>query len=483
MRYTPRPPVRALISELRHATVVPSVALPTYLLTVVAPTIPPERFLEAPVDGERLFWDASGSEPEPRKWVFAGLGVAARIDGTGRERLPQLREQARRCFSTLVERGSVPEAPSARLFGGLSFFAPDAPDASDADAAVWGGFADASFVLPRWLYARRDDAAVLRLAVSAGELESPELLVEVDRVLAYVARIAGASSIVPSAQGAVVLDRDDVGLEAWTVMLERALIELRGGALDKVVLARRSALSLDRALNVVSALGRMRADSTATRFLFERAGGTFVGASPERLFALRGRTLETDALAGSAARKSRDGHSSFPLQHSQKDHAEHAYVVHGIEAALAALTTRIEREPTPRLRTLRNIHHLWTPITAELRDGPDAADVLAALHPTPAVCGLPTETAARFIAAHEPTARGWYAAPVGWLDAAGDATFAVAIRSAMLRGRRAYLFAGAGIVRDSEPAAEYRETSTKLETMLRALGITKGSGEFPARGA
>ena len=123
------------------------------------------------------------------------------------------------------------------------------------------------------------------------------------------------------------------------------------------------------------------------------------------------------------------------------------------------------------MRTLRQILHLHTPITGELAADAHVLDLVAALHPTPAVGGTPTADAVAWIAAHEPTPRGWYASPVGWFDAAGDGEFAVAIRSGLLAGTTATLFAGAGIVAASDPAAELAETELKLRALSDALGL------------
>src|SRR5262249_17554643 len=125
----------------------------------------------------------------------------------------------------------------------------------------------------------------------------------------------------------------------------------------------------------------------------------------------------------------------------------------------------------PNVKKVRTILHLDTPISATLREGVHAVDVLAALHPTPAVGGLPVREAAAWIAENEPFARGWYTGAVGWIDAAGDSVFSVAIRCAVLKRDCAYIYTGAGIVADSDPAAEYAETTLKQRPLLSALGV------------
>ena len=141
----------------------------------------------------------------------------------------------------------------------------------------------------------------------------------------------------------------------------------------------------------------------------------------------------------------------------------------GIEQALAPLCGTVKVELTPRLRALRNVVHLLTPIEAVLRSGVSVAEVVLALHPTPAVGGVPRESALDFLARHEPFDRGWYTGAVGW-QGAGTASMFVALRAALIRGHRATLFVGAGLVAGSEEESEWRETEAKSRPMVEALG-------------
>ncbi len=208
------------------------------------------------------------------------------------------------------------------------------------------------------------------------------------------------------------------------------------------------------------------------RFAFQRGEAVFLGASPERLCDKRGLSVASDALAGSAPRRDEgDARAAAALLESDKDRREHQVVVDAVRAALEPLATRIRVPAAPVVRTLRNVHHLWTPITATLARPLHVLDLVRALHPTPAVCGTPREAAIRWIAAHEPDPRGWYAGAVGWFDAEGDGAFNVAIRSGLLARREAWLYAGAGIVEGSDASLEYAETRLKQAPMLAALGL------------
>jgi isochorismate synthase EntC len=220
-----------------------------------------------------------------------------------------------------------------------------------------------------------------------------------------------------------------------------------------------------------------------------------VGATPERLIRRRGDDVDSEALAGSIARPARAAATAPPadashpfgampegegwddralamaLLDSAKDRGEHDLVVKAIEQGLGPWCREMSMPDTPAVRTLRHVIHLHTPVHGTLFAPRHVLALAAALHPTPAVGGTPTAAALSWIATHEPAARGWYAAPVGWFDADGDGELAVAIRSGLIDDASATLYAGAGIVRDSDAAAEWAETEVKLRALSGALGL------------
>jgi menaquinone-specific isochorismate synthase len=239
-----------------------------------------------------------------------------------------------------------------------------------------------------------------------------------------------------------------------------------------VVLAVALAVTLEEAVAVPDALERLRRSyPDCFRFLVQptdQAG--FFGVPPERLVRLDGREARTEALAGTVARgdtPEEDAALADSLLSSEKLQHEQALVAEAIEEHLAPLGTVTVGEQG--VRKLANVQHLHTSIEATLDGDSHVLDLVDALHPTPAVGGLPPETAERVIRETETFERGWYASPVGWFDADGDGEFAVAIRSAVAGGRRATLFAGNGIVADSDPADEWEEVRMKFEPILAAL--------------
>jgi isochorismate synthase len=198
-----------------------------------------------------------------------------------------------------------------------------------------------------------------------------------------------------------------------------------------------------------------------------------VGASPELLVSRHGRDVRATPLAGSAQRfgdASRDRASGDKLFRSEKEREEHRVVVEDVAHVLGAFSDELDYPHEPELLGTANVWHLATPFRGRLHDpGVSVLELVAALHPTPAVCGTPREEAREALAELEPIDRGAYAGPVGWVDANGDGEWAIALRCAEITGKTARLFAGAGIVADSVPEAEVDETERKFRALLDAL--------------
>lgn len=271
----------------------------------------------------------------------------------------------------------------------------------------------------------------------------------------------------------------------WTEAVTAALEAIAAGALAKVVLARRLHVRAGTAFDPGTVLRRLRAEYPEC-FVFAVAGdgrgpggrGVFLGASPERLVRLREARLETAALAGSTARgasAAEDEALARALLQSPKERQEHALVVRMLRETLAPVCRGLEIAPEPRLLRLRNVQHLHTPIHGVV-DGVMLPQLVARLHPTPALGGWPRERALAFIRRWEGGSRGWYGGAVGWFDHRGDGEMAVAIRSGLLRGAEAWLFAGCGVVAGSDPEREWRETALKLQPLAAALGVEPDLG-------
>jgi isochorismate synthase len=247
------------------------------------------------------------------------------------------------------------------------------------------------------------------------------------------------------------------------------------GMLRKVVLARTIRVEAGRRLDPRELLKRLRAvEPDGYSFAVNVGGGrTLVGASPELLISRFGNEIRANPLAGSAPRAgdpAEDRANAERLGSSPKDRQEHAIVVEEVFRTLNPICRELTYDRDPQLLATANVWHLSTRFRGVLKDQRvTALDLVRALHPTPAVCGEPRDEAMRTIAELEPVPRGAYAGAVGWMDATGDGVWALALRCAELYGSTARLFAGAGIVAESEPAAELDETERKFRAFLDSL--------------
>ncbi|MBA1184634.1 isochorismate synthase [Pseudomonas stutzeri] len=258
----------------------------------------------------------------------------------------------------------------------------------------------------------------------------------------------------------------------------RALDELRSGRLDKAVLSRLLQLEFDEPPCAATIFQGLRQQNPeAYHFLADLPdGGVLIGASPELLLRKTGQHLETNPLAGSAKRhkdSKADVQAANGLLDSSKDQHEHRLVIQDIERQLRPLCRTLNIPSAPSLMSTSRLWHLSTRISGELASPVSALKLACQLHPTPALCGFPTAEARRLIAELEPFDRGVFGGIVGWCDAAGNGEWAVVIRCGVIHQRQVRLFAGAGLVSASCPESEWRETGTKLGTMLSAFGLER----------
>lgn len=264
-----------------------------------------------------------------------------------------------------------------------------------------------------------------------------------------------------------VLDHD-----VWREIVAGAVVRIGDGALGKVVLARRVTVRANRPFVIPDVLSRLRA-LYPTCMIF-RIGG-FLGASPELLIERYGDRVASHPLAGTIGRSgdlATDEALIAGLLASPKQRREHAYVIEGLRRNLGPLCVSLDVPDKPTVLELRNVSHLATPMSGVLRPGPDvpsALQLVARVHPTPAVGGTPTDEAVAYIGEVEGFDRGRYAGPVGWMDAHGDGCWAIGLRSADVDGEYASMYAGVGLVEGSRPGSELEETQLKLQALLAAL--------------
>ncbi len=446
------------------------------------------------VDPISLFAAAREQDLEAALWLqpsagfaIVGIGRAWSIEPAGADRFARAAAGWRALLdgAAIDLRAGAPRGVGPVLVGGLGFTG-RAPGASEP----WAPFGAASLVLPALTYARADGASHVTFAETipvSGETAGPA-----DRPAdgadpraaerRWDALVARAAALSPGS-GAVVARPADAPLailgerpdrEAWDRLVGLFAGAVGRGRLDKVVLARRVDLRSSIDIDQENALRRLAAGAPeGTIFAFVRGGRTFLGATPERLVRTAGRDFETVAIAGSARRgatAAEDAALAAALFASEKEREEHAVVVEMLRGSLSPLAETLEVGATPGILPLRHVQHLVTQVRGRLRDQAGLLALAERLHPTPAVGGEPRDLALEMIAEHEGIERGWYAGPIGWLGADGDGELMVALRCGLVMGRDATLYAGCGIVADSEPSHEWEESRMKLRPVASALG-------------
>lgn len=388
---------------------------------------------------------------------FVGIGgfVSMRLEGN--ERFAEARRRMDDAFRQVD--ASPEDLSTLRFFGGASF-----QPGRDGQGNCWGDFGDATFFLPRVTYVDGPDEARLVCLSEANEHRTTLALAQ------KVLETAGLDSP-PTSTGIRALSRkESEAPDSWDALVRSIQSCIDGGTADKIVAARRVTLELSATPFLSSIVDRMNAQAPrCARFAFRVGERKFVGATPERLVLRMDREVRTEALAGSIGVGVPGAAEKLLL--SVKDQHEHAYVVEAIRTVLSPLCAELHVSREPEIRELKHVLHLRTPVRGTLTRDTHVLRLVELLHPTPAVGGLPRESALRFIEDHEKAERGWYAAPFGWVDSCGNGEFVVALRSGLLHRNKVHLYAGAGIVAGSNAGDEFVETELKLSGMLGALGV------------
>jgi len=435
-------------------------------------------------DRDRFFWQRVEADE-----VFCAIGSVHEVESDGPGRFSNVRDWARDCCARVDWIGSSRPSSAPLFMGGFGF------EDEMASTPDWKAFPAARFVLPELIVERR---AGRSRWIMVARVEPGVTLDSVEAALAarFDEAVAASSGPDPTSDaplthsnGPEYIVRADRSHSKFQEQIRKALCEIDEGRMAKVVVARSLSVDHDAPFEVPAFLDRLRTMyPSCTLVAVGRAKDTFLAATPEALVRLDGDAVESAALAGSAPRgrhPEEDQALGQALLESPKENAEHAYVVSSIRKVLESHCAEIEISASPQLRQLVGIQHLETHVRGRLArrpNGPGGLDLLGlveALHPTPAVGGVPDENAATWLRRFGELDRGWYAAPIGWLDQAGGGDFRVALRSALIRNglgpsgesgaSRALLFAGAGIVTGSDPAQELVETRIKLRALLAPM--------------
>lgn len=424
-------------------------------------------WLEHAPHSPRMYWESSD-----QLLGLVGWGKAAEISDWGENRFHGVQVQAEYLAALLVPLNPyMPTQAAPHWFGSFSF------QPLPADDPLWQSFPDAYFLLPRVQIARYQQQSWLTINLfveSMNDLQEIESYFEDQLARMHEISASLSEQTIRNLSTSAPQMKQGIAYETWQDMLNGALQRIQAGELKKVVLARTLQAQFEQPPSYSAILQNLaeRYPDCYRFFIEPQEGQCFLGASPELLAEVCAPEFRSTALAGTIRRgvtPDEDQQLGDELLNSAKERQEHAIVVNTLDTKLRAIAEQVQIDPQPSLRKLGNLQHLETAIHGRLKPGWGVLDVIAALHPTPALGGWPREEAQKYISQAETFSRGWYAAPIGWFDTDGNGLFAVGIRSGLFIDKLATLFAGAGIVAGSNALQEWRETELKFAPLLQAI--------------
>lgn len=403
-------------------------------------------------------------ENRGKQEAIAAIDAVAQLQIEGRNRFTKVQDYIKTCLANTVTFDKLNNSSTEpRFFCSFSFF-----DNNESNYP----FPAATVFLPRWQISRYSDRTILIANLVVDENTNlPALIPQLKSDIKHILSLDYQKNKYSHPSKLHAKDVRDVNKFRQTIL--SALESIQAKKINKIVLAQALDVWSAKDFSLFNSLDNLRRNhpNCYVFSISNSKGQNFIGASPERLISIRDRQLVIDALAGSAPRGKTaiaDKELANLLLNSDKEKREHKVVIDFITQHLEQLGIKANIL-APRLRQLANIQHLWTPIEAKIPHNVHPLEIVAQLHPTPAVAGAARDIACQEIRRYENFERGLYAAPLGWIDAQGNSEFIVGIRSALINGDRATLYAGAGIVAGSDPDKEIAEIQLKLQALLKAL--------------
>ncbi|WP_414548011.1 isochorismate synthase [Anabaena sp. CCY 0017] len=405
-------------------------------------------------------------ENQAKGEAIAAIDTVTKLEIDGKDRFNQAEYFIKSCLKNIINFGNnQPTFAEPHFFCYFSFF--------DYNSQIDYPFPSATVFLPRWQVAVKNKRCILVNNINIQASTNVEnILQNLQDKIVQIQSLEYASANLE--QLPTKFSKQSVtNAQDFKRAVGSAVEKIRSSHLSKIVLANALDVKSSHIFNLFQSLNNLR-QIHPNCYIFSTSNGkgqNFIGASPERLISINNQELISDALAGSAPRgktPAEDAANANRLLNSIKERHEHSLVIDFITQRLTQLGL-LPQVLAPRLRQLSNIQHLWTPITAKVTANVHPLQIVSQLHPTPAVAGATRDFACAEIRRYESFERGLYAAPLGWIDANGNCEFIVGIRSALIDGDRARLYAGAGIVAGSDPEKEFAEVQLKLQALLKAL--------------
>jgi len=399
-----------------------------------------------------------------RSLEMLGCGDALKLTASGAERFQRLQ------YDWSLHRRDVDAIIHA--FAGFSFDTFMRPQKN-----MWDAFGEAALVVPKFLYRRSGETHTLTVSTLVSAKQSVEqYLIQLADQLAQFNTYAATEEAYP----AYTQVKD--GVDHYKSSFQQAKQHIADERVEKIVIAREEIYQFTDARFPFARTLRHLADEQSGSYVFlyqPKKEIGFFGATPERLIQKQGQTVNTAAIAGTAKRPETEIEATLikeRLLHDPKNRHEHEIVVKAIQNALSPYAVSLQLPEQPRILENRFVFHLHTPIEGVLESTTPLLALVDALHPTPALGGSPKRTSVRLLRDIERFDRGWYGSPFGWLNTEGDGEFIVAIRSAIVQHQFVALYAGGGIVSDSELIQELDETIVKLSPIKQALHISTAGG-------
>lgn len=408
--------------------------------------------------GQRFFW-----QNRAQTLSLVGLGHAYTISNDAADaRFDAVENEWKQLTEHLPKQEVQPI-----LFGGFAF------DPARNNSVEWAQLPHSIFALATFQLVMKNDTSFVTIHYIARDKNYEQTMNDLRKQRDELIHAAQVKEV-RTYDKPNVMKISEPGKDKYLQSIADVTQLISNNAAKKVVIARSLALQFEQAPTSTQVLSHVKNQQPESYlFGFEYDDALFFGASPERLVKVENGQAYSSCVAGSIRRgqtAEEDEQLGAELLGDDKNRGEHHYVVEMIVDIFEQTCNEVKVPNGPKLLKIRDIQHLFTPVEGQLQHGATILQLVKSLHPTPALGGVPREAAMDIIRKCETMDRGLYAAPIGWLDAEGNGEFAVAIRSALLRTDKAYLYAGGGIVAHSEPQSEYEETLVKFRPMLRALG-------------
>lgn len=413
--------------------------------------------------GERFYWKSLDDQ-----MMITGLGIAKSFETDKEDARFQCIEEKWNDFldqGVMINPFSI-QGTGPLLFGGFTF------DPLNAKRDEWSNFPNGLFYLPTLMQTIYKGITYLTINIvcmpddNLGRIEQVE---SIERQL-----MNDEQKLVSNLLEAVLINQQEIQPLEWKKAVKSVIKVLNESDMEKVVLARKMKLTFDKRVESDVILNRLwHEQHHSFIFCMEAMDHCFIGATPERLINKKGEIVFSTCLAGSTARSGDptiDEELGQKLLNDEKNRYEHQLVVSMIRKVLEKYCEKLDIPAHPVLMKIRDIQHLYTPVSGKLLKEYSILQLIADLHPTPALGGVPKLEAMKLIRESEAMDRGFYAAPIGWMDYRGNGEFAVALRSGLMMGKEAYIYAGCGVMADSDPDEEYEETKIKFRPMIRSLG-------------